>query len=121
MRATKDWFALLPEPYRSQAVENATIRGTLNRLADDMSDALDAFFLSTSTQGRDYWEDVDNKFKHLTFPAEEEIEAYVNLYKDKVNGVLAGRVVFGNIEDCKSSADGISDYLGTYRLTKVEK
>lgn len=60
MKTAREWFHDLPEPYRSQAIENIEI-GARSIYRDSLADALiNSFYWDETTQGNDYWERVYN-------------------------------------------------------------
>lgn len=57
MKTTKQWLESLPEPYRSEALNNADPRVLVKESTDSLlSEALiSSFTWSTSSQGFNYW------------------------------------------------------------------
>ena len=61
MKKVKDWFEELPEPYRTQAIENST-KEELNCIEESLTNALSgSFFWFSSPQGQKYWGDLYEK------------------------------------------------------------
>lgn len=67
-KTVREWLETLPEPYRTQAIENTrTLNGEagediFNALDTEASSALHgAFVWSDSHQGFKYWNNLDNK------------------------------------------------------------
>lgn len=63
------WFQQLPEPYRSQAIENfdeeyfkAALTGELTTLQQAINCA---FYWSETPQGREYWERILHESRHI--------------------------------------------------------
>jgi len=61
-KTIREWYEMLPEPYREQAIENATERGHIYFNAKSLPDALEGGFGWSKTeslgQGLDYWSKV---------------------------------------------------------------
>jgi hypothetical protein len=54
-KTAKEWFEQLPEPYRTQALENCTAKGE----EDSLSEAIfGGFIWSLTPQGYGYWSDI---------------------------------------------------------------
>ena len=63
MKTVKEWLEELPEPYRSQALENGD-RGILTLEEDSVYFALFcAFIWESSPQGYKYWDNLHKKLK----------------------------------------------------------
>jgi len=61
MQTIKQWFETLPEPYRSQAIENS-LPGNLNSRVDSLFIALSCGFkYRRSPQGFDYWKSFQDE------------------------------------------------------------
>lgn len=59
-KTIKQWFETLPEPYRTQALNNANIF-LLDQEETNMEDAFyNGFFWAFSPEGYDYWEEFIN-------------------------------------------------------------
>lgn len=59
MKTTKQWLETLPEPYRTQAFENAKLYGLLNRSYSSLKESLYSAFLWGETElGYTYWFEV---------------------------------------------------------------
>ena len=57
-KTIKEWLETLPEPIRTEALENA-YNSAIGYLRHSLSSALsDAFWWADSIQGSDYWEDI---------------------------------------------------------------
>ena len=60
-KTIREWYEMLPPPYREQAIENATERGHIYFNAKSLPDALDGGFnWSNSPQGFYSWQRVRN-------------------------------------------------------------
>jgi len=80
MKTIKEWLSELPEPYRSQALENTAV-DTLDENEGNLSMALhEAFDWETSLQGHNYWrilynlitEDSNKRHTHTVKTVNEE-------------------------------------------------
>lgn len=61
MKTIKEWLSELPEPYKTEAIEEAERLSpdTLNHITDSLSDTvLKMFCWADSRQGEDYWDNV---------------------------------------------------------------
>jgi hypothetical protein len=63
MKTILEWYEELPEPIRSQAIANYDpIYRDNNSEANSLRNAIiDGFSWGRSTEGFDYWNDIDNK------------------------------------------------------------
>lgn len=58
MDTIKDYFELLPEPYKSLAIEN-TSEDSINKKSPSLKSAIcNAFMWSATEQGHNYWKDL---------------------------------------------------------------
>lgn len=64
----REWFNELPEPYRSQAIDNAIKQGRRNidrEIASSLSNALDlAITWGETPEGHDYWKKLEDTIRH---------------------------------------------------------
>lgn len=121
-RTRLSWFAMFPEPYRTQAIENydEDCNGYNGQsLFDDAADALDrGFYWEKSLQGFDYWVKFHDKLERneitLTVPA-EEVEAtpdYEAIVKELVEMVSVKVSGDGDYYTGKQHAyNGILDFI----------
>ncbi len=58
MKSNAQWYLLLPEPYRMQALNNAERDDQLGKEASSLAAALCAFPWETTPQDYKYWEAV---------------------------------------------------------------
>ncbi len=58
MKTNAEWYRLLPEPLRMQAMNNAEREDMLDKHATSLAAALFAFPWETSRQGYRYWKSV---------------------------------------------------------------
>lgn len=64
MKTIRDWLEELPEPYKTQAIDNAP-ENNLKCQDDSLHEALaGAFFWSYTKEGYDYWDNLYTKLKH---------------------------------------------------------
>ena len=71
-KTIREWFETLPEPYRTQAIENS-LTGNLNAPAENMFIALSCGFkYRRSPQGFDYWKDFQDKLIDQHYNQEQE-------------------------------------------------
>lgn len=66
MKTIKEWLETLPEPYRTEAIENATNEGSIRFRTKhkSLSEALgSAFTWYFTLQGHDYWVDLYDKLE----------------------------------------------------------
>jgi hypothetical protein len=64
MKTIRGWLETLPEPYRTQAIENATRDGSISFRTKErsLSDALcEAFVWSDTPQGREHWKKLHDE------------------------------------------------------------
>lgn len=61
-KTVKEWLELLPEPYRSQALENVSEHISMSK-QKTIFKAIDSFEWYVSNQGFYYWLDVYSKLK----------------------------------------------------------
>ena len=60
MKTIKEWLEELPEPYRTQAINNTSEQNSL-KLKSSLSDAIySAFAWSKTPEGLQYWLDFKN-------------------------------------------------------------
>lgn len=75
------WLQDLPEPYKTQAIENATEFFTLEKVSNSLPKAIEAAFLWSDTrhkeskdnhfQGHNYWESVFTRAENGEFDKTE--------------------------------------------------
>lgn len=63
MKTIREWLEELPEPYRTQALENASWKRLNRNVALQYIALSRAFSWALSTQGDKYWRDLYEKFK----------------------------------------------------------
>lgn len=62
MKTIREWLEELPEPYRTQALENFDIEGIDNILVSTLADAINKGFIwFTTPQGEPYWFNIHRK------------------------------------------------------------
>jgi hypothetical protein len=57
------WYMMLPEPYRMQAINNAERDNMLGGEASSLGEALFAFPWDATPQGHQYWQEIFEKIK----------------------------------------------------------
>ena len=66
MKTILEWYQELPEPYRTQAIENCE-HDLLDMIYDDIQSAIGGGFLWGQTevkgQGWDYWKELSDRYE----------------------------------------------------------
>ncbi len=70
MKTNAEWYRLLPDPYRMQAMDNAERDDMLGREASSLPASLFAFPWKTSRQGYKYWKSVYDRVVSGELPQE---------------------------------------------------
>ena len=72
MKPIKQWLEELPEPYRTQALENCQEEFYLKKCTSSQHLALEhAFFWGKTPQGHNYWSDIWKKLQQETLVNKE--------------------------------------------------
>ncbi len=58
MKTNAEWYLMMPEPYRFQAITNAEREGMLGNKASSLAAALCAFPWELTRPGYDYWQAI---------------------------------------------------------------
>lgn len=101
MKTNNEWYQLLPEPYKTQAIENATKVETIDDPSLSLKDAINAFIwkITPKDQGHEYWEKVFNGNYSIYPPEaawENAPEGTVARYIDE-NGYVFFHICYPNL------------------------
>ena len=72
MKTNAQWYLMLQEPYRMQALNNAEKEDQLGREAESLASALCAFPWDNTPQGHKYWNTVYNQAREGEYSGEGE-------------------------------------------------
>jgi hypothetical protein len=116
-KTAKEWFEQLPEPYRTQAIENwekSKISDKENPVIS-LNWALDTFIWKKTIQGGDYWQVIwDRAFKGEFDTPQPNLNGWIPVSErlptkedaDEFGKVLVLRdVIESQINNCKSITD----------------
>mgnify|MGYP007071576405 CR=1 FL=1 len=107
MKKALEWFEMLPEPYRTRAIENWGKSDFEHKNASflDLGEAIDTFTWRESPQGEEHWNDIDNRALSGEFDKPKPNEF------DKPQPSLHGWIPVGERLPEKAHADERGDVL----------
>ena len=73
MKTNAQWYLMLPEPYRMQAMNNAEKEDQLCREAKSLASALCAFPWDNTPQGHKHWKTIYTQAKEGEYSGEGEL------------------------------------------------
>jgi hypothetical protein len=71
MKTNLEWYKLLPDPYRMQAINNAERDDVLGMKISSLPASLFAFPWETTPEGHAYWQQVFDKAKAGEFDKQD--------------------------------------------------